>query len=178
MATVVQPDTAAELAETFGEISETVTVLVGGKSREVKITPFRLRQFSHVLKCVQRLRDCGVVDDQTLTAVAEAEDAAEAASGFDMVKMLLDGGDDIINIVQVAVGGQIAAHELDKLSLIDGARLASGTFAVNLDFFYQNRDELIAAFTPAAKAIEAVMAGGVEALGQPPSTDSEAPVTP
>jgi hypothetical protein len=52
-----------------------------------------------------------------------------------MLKMFLDGGDEIINILSIAAGGQLAAHALDDLDLVDGARLASAVFSVNLDFF-------------------------------------------
>jgi hypothetical protein len=169
MATQAKAD---ELEQALGEISETVEVKAGKKLVKVVVKPFGLRQLAHVLKCVKRLREAGVVDTQALKGVADADDAAEAAKGFDMVQMFLDGGDEVINIIQVAVGNQLQAHELDKLNLVDGARLASAVFAVNLDFFYQNRDAIQAALAPAVSAIEKVMQEGVEALGQPPSTDS------
>lgn len=63
MATAVAPDAVVELEQALGQVSETVTVKAGGKSREVTLTPFRLRQFAAVLKCVQRLRDAGFVED-------------------------------------------------------------------------------------------------------------------
>jgi hypothetical protein len=169
MATKLKAD---ELAEVLGEISETVEVKAGKKAVKVTVTPFGLRQLAHVLKCVQRLRGAGVIDGKALKQVADAEDAEEAAKGFDKVQMFLDGGDEVINIIQVAVGRQLAAHELDNLNLVDGARLASAVFAVNLDFFYQNREAIQAALAPAVSAIEKVMESGVEALGQPPSTGS------
>jgi hypothetical protein len=167
---VERPD---ELEQALGEVSETVEVRAGGKPVFVTVTPFRLRQFSHVLKCVQRLRDCGVIDQQALQKVTEAKDAEEAVKNFDMVKMFLDGGDEIINIIQVATGKQLQAHDVDNLSLVDGARLASAVFAVNLDFFYRNREAIQGALAPALKAVETVMEDGVEALGRPPSTGSE-----
>lgn len=161
-----------ELAEALGEISETVEVKAGKKTVKVTVKPFGLRQLAHVLKCVKRLREAGVISKKALKQVAEAEDAEEAAKGFDMVQMFLDGGDEIINIIQVAVGGQLQAQQLDSLDLVDGARLASAVFAVNLDFFYQNREAIQAALAPAVSAIEKVMDEGVGVLGQPPSTDS------
>jgi hypothetical protein len=167
-----------ELAQVLGDVSETVDVKAGGKVVSVTVTPFRLRQFSHVLKCVQRLRDAGVIDRKTLEQVRAAKDAEEAAGGFDMVKMFLEGGDEVINIIQVAAGSQLQAHDVDRLSLVDGARLASAVFAVNLDFFYQNRAAMQQALAPALKAVETVMEQGVEALGQPPSTGSEGQDTP
>ncbi|HEX8336078.1 MAG TPA: hypothetical protein VF621_05070 [Pyrinomonadaceae bacterium] len=163
---------ASELAQVLGEISETVEVRAGKKAVKVTVTPFGLRQLAHVLKCVQRLRDAGVLDAKALQKVGEAADAKEAVKGFDMVKMFLEGGDEVINIIQVAVGRQLQAQELDGLNLVDGARLASAVFAVNLDFFYQNREAIQAALAPAVSAIEKVMQEGVEVLGQPPSTDS------
>lgn len=161
-----------ELAQVLGEISETVEVRAGKKTVEVTVRPFGLRQLAHVLKCVQRLRAAGVIDGKALKQVAQAEDAQDAAKGFDMAQMFLDGGDEVINIIQVAVGRQLAAHELDGLNLVDGARIASAVFAVNLDFFYQNREAIQAALAPAVSAIEKVMEGGMEVLGQPPLTDS------
>lgn len=169
MATKV--DAADELAQVVGAVSETVEVGAGKKRVKVTVAPFGLRQLARVLKCVQRLRDGGVVTDKALRQVAEAQDAGEAARGFDMAKMLLEGGDEVINILQIAAGDQLPAHVLDRLDPLDGARLASAVFAVNVDFFYRNREAIQAALAPAVSAVERVMQGGVETLGQPPSTD-------
>jgi hypothetical protein len=171
MATIAEP---SELEQALGEISETVEVKAGKKTVQVTVTPFRLRQFAQVLKCVQRLRDCGVIDEQKLKGVADAEDVQEVVKSFDMMKMLLDGGDEVINILQIAVGKgqQLPAEAVDRLDLVDGARLASAVFAVNVDFFYRNREAIQGALAPAVKAVETVMDGGLAALGQPPLTDS------
>jgi hypothetical protein len=168
-----------ELEQALGEAGETVEVKAGSKLVSVTVKPFRLRQFSQVLKCVQRLRAGGVIEEQALQGVAVAEDAEEAVKGFDMVKMFLDGGDEIINILQIAVGKgqQLTSAAVDDLDLVDGARLASAVFGVNLDFFYRNREAIQGALAPALKAVDAVVSEGVEALGQAPSTDSEAPDT-
>lgn len=165
-----------ELEEALAEVSESIDVKAGGKVVSVKVTPFRLRQFTQVLKCVQRLRDCGVIDQKNLQAVADADNADEVVKGFDLVKMFLDGGDEIINILQIAVGRgqQLTADAVDRLDLVDGARLAAAVFAVNLDFFYRNREAIQGAFAPMLKAVDTVVSEGVEALGQPPSTGSEA----
>lgn len=170
MATIAD---ASELEQALGEISETIEVKAGKKTVQVTVTPLRLRQFSQVLKCVQRLRACGVIDEQKLKSVAEGEDAQEVVKGFDMVKMFLDGGDEIINILQIAVGKgqQLTSAAVDDLDLVDGARLASAVFAVNVDFFYRNREAIQGALAPAVKAVETVMDGGLEALGGPPLTD-------
>lgn len=176
MATAATP--TEELAQALGQVSETVTVRPNGKPVDVTVTPFRLRQFAQVLKCVQRLRESGVIDEKKLKSVAEAEDAREAAKNFDMVKMFLEGGDEIVNILQVAVGNQLQAHLLNNLDLLDGARLASAVFSVNLDFFYRNREAIQAALAPAVEAVENVVRGGVEALGAPPLTGSGAQDTP
>jgi hypothetical protein len=170
MATIAD---ASELEQALGEISETVEVKANGKTVSVTVSPFRLRQFSQVLKCVQRLRDCGVIDEKKLKSVTEAEDAQEAVKSFDMVKMFLEGGDEVINILQIAVGRgqQLKSDAVDGLDLVDGARLASAVFAVNVDFFYQNKEAIQGALAPAVKAVETVMDGGLEALGGPPLTD-------
>lgn len=170
MATIAD---ASDLDQALGEISETCEVKAGGKSVSVTVKPFRLRQFSQVLKCVQRLREGGVIDDKKLKSVAEAEDAQEVVKSFDMVKMFLDGGDKVINILQIAVGKgqQLTSAAVDDLDLVDGARLASAVFAVNVDFFYQNKEAIQEALAPAVKAVETVMEGGIEALGGPPLTD-------
>jgi hypothetical protein len=178
MATAVAPDAAAELALALGQVSETVTVKVGGKPRDVTVRPFRLRQFARVLKCVQRLRDAGLVPPETLKDLAEGTDAKEAAGKLDILKMFLDGGEEIVNVLQIAVEGQMKAEHVDALDLADGAALAAAVFGVNLDFFYQNRETIQAALAPAVKAVEKVVDEGVGALGLPPSTDSEAPDTP
>lgn len=174
MATAVK-ELPTELEQALDEVSETVEVKAGKKVVSVTVKPFRLRQFAQVLKCVQRLRDGGVIEEKALKDIAEAGDAKEAAKTFDMVKMFLDGGDEIINILQIAVGKgqQLASAAVDDLDLVDGARLASAVFAVNVDFFYQNREAIQGALAPALKAVETVMESGLEALGQPPSTDSE-----
>jgi hypothetical protein len=170
MATKVE---TSELEQALGEISETVEVKAGKKTVEVTVTPFRLRQFSQVLRCVQRLRDGGVIDEKKLKSVTGAEDAQEAVKSFDMVKMFLEGGDEVINILQIAVGKgqQLTADAVDRLDLVDGARLASAVFAVNVDFFYQNKEAIQGALAPAVRAVETVMEGGLEALGGPPLTD-------
>jgi hypothetical protein len=179
------PNTADELAQALREISETVVINVSGKPKELTLTPFRLRQFAQVLRCVQRLRDGGVVKAEDLKAVArevteaeDAEGARESLRRFDILKMFLLGGDEIINILSVAVGGQLQAQALDKLDLVDASRLAAAVFAVNLDFFYQNRETLQEALAPAVKAVEKMADEGVGALGLAPSTDSAGPDTP
>lgn len=172
MATIVPPDAAAELAQALGQVGETVTVKVGGKPREVTVSPFRLRQFARVLKCVQRMRDAGLVRDETLQDLAQAENAREATGKLDILKMFLDGGDEIINILQIAVERQMKAAHVDDLDLADGVRLASAVFGVNLDFFYRNREAIQAALAPALKAVEKVVDEGVESLGLLPQTDS------
>lgn len=177
MATAVQPDAAAELAEAFGQVSETVTVKVGGKPREVKVTPFRLRQLALIMKCFQRLRDAGLIEKATLEGIAEAENAKEATGRLDITKMLLNGGEEVVNILQIAVAGQMKAEHVDALDLVDAARLASTVFGVNLDFFYQNQEMIQAALAPAVKALERVVNEGVESLGLMPLTDSSEPDT-
>ena len=172
-----QQDAAAELEQALGEVSETVTVKVQGKDVAVTVTPFRLRAFANVLKCVQRMRDAGAIAPEAIQRVTQAGSAEEAKKGFDFIKMLLDGGDELINILSIAAGKQLQAHALNNLDLVDGARLASAVFAVNLDFFYQNRELIQAALAPAVKAIENVAEKGVEALGRPPSTDSSEQAT-
>lgn len=177
MAADEQHDAAAELEQALGEVSETVIVTAQGKQVAVTVTPFRLREFANVLKCVQRMRDAGAIAPEAIKEVAEAGSAEEAKKGFDFLKMLLDGGDEIINILSIAVGKQLQAQALNNLDLVDGARLASAVFAVNLDFFYRNRELIQEALAPAVKAIENVAEKGVGALGQPPSTDSSGQAT-
>jgi hypothetical protein len=178
MATLVNHDAGEGLAEVLGEVSQTVTVTAAGKPTDVTLRPFGLRQLAGVLKCVQRMRAAGAIDPQAVKRLKAAENAQEAARSFDMLKMLLDGGEEVINILQIAVGGQLPAHVLDRLNPVDGARLASGVLAVNVDFFYRNQEELQSALAPAVQVIENVMEKGVDALGQPPSTDSSEPDTP
>ena len=177
MATVVAPDAAAELAQAFGEVSETIILTVGGKPREVKVTPLRLRQFARVLQCLKRMRAAGELEAKTLEDVAGAADAEEAAKRFDIVNMFLGGSEEIVNILQIAVEKQVKAEHVDGLDLADGARLASAVFAVNLDFFYQNRETSQAALAPALQAVEKVVDEGVESLGLMPPTDSSEQAT-
>lgn len=177
---------ADELERAVGQISETVTVKAKGKPTEVTVTPFRLRQFAHVMRCFQRMRDAGVIEANSLSALKDASSAEEASKGFDVLKMFLEGGDEIINILQTAVGNQLPAQVLNELDLLDGARLASAVFAVNVDFFYLNREAIQAALAPAVRAVTGVMENGLETLGQPPQgalgqplqTDSSEPDTP
>ena len=172
-----QTDAVEELSQALGEVSETVTVKAQGKQVDVTVTPFRLREFANVLKCVQRLRAAGAITADAIKQVAEAGSAEEAKKGFDFLKMLLDGGDELIDILSIAAGKQLQAQALNNLDLVDAARLASAVFAVNLDFFYQNRELIQAALAPAVKAIENVAEKGGGALGQPPSTDSSEQAT-
>lgn len=103
-----------ELEQALGEVSETVEVKAGKKVVSVKVTPFRLRQFAQVLKCVQRLREGGVIEDKALREVAEADDAQEVVKGFDMVKMFLEGGDEIVNILHTDSSRQGWATHLGR----------------------------------------------------------------
>lgn len=166
-----QEDAARELENALGQTEETVAVA----KQQVTVRPLRLRQFASALKCVQRLRAAGVIEDKAFKDVAEGEDAAEVVKRFDMAKMFLDGFDEIINIINIAVS--LPPRTVDNLDLLEGARLASAIFKVNLDFFYQNREAIRAALAPAVEAVEQVMNGGLETLGQPPLTASEEQVT-
>jgi hypothetical protein len=173
-------DAAEQLDEALGQLSEAVTIKPGGKAIDVTVTPFRLREFAQVLRCVQRLREAGALKPDELAKLKDAVkegDAQEAVRSFDMLKMFLAGGDEIINIISVAVGGQVQAQTLNNLDLVDGAKLASAVFKVNLDFFFQNRETLQAALAPALKAVEQVTSRGLDAIGRPPSTDSEEQAT-
>jgi hypothetical protein len=172
---VTEGEAAKALAEALGETSETVTITIGREAREITITPLRLRQFVGVLKCVQRLRDAGVVETKTLVSLASSANVEEATKSFDMMKMLLAGGDDIISILSIAT--DLPIHQLDKLSVPDSVRLASAVFKVNLDFFFQNRAEIEAAIAPAVQAIEAATkteekSDGAQTIGLPPSIGS------
>src|SRR5919205_694568 len=108
---MAQVATAEELEQALGQVSEEVIV----NGRPVTVTPFRLRQLSRVLKCVQRLREVGVVEDKALKDAAEAQTAEEAVKGFDWTKMFLNGGDEIINIVNVSVS--LPAQVIDNLDI-------------------------------------------------------------
>jgi hypothetical protein len=162
---------AQELAEALGQISETVTV--AGKS--IVIAPFKLRQFADVLKCVQRLRDAGAVETKTLTTLAKSATVEEAKNKFDVLKMFLAGGDEVINILQIASG--LPWQILNALEIPDAVRLASAVLSVNLDFFFQNRELIQKALAPAVQAVEKIASEGVGGLGQPPLTDSSAKAT-
>lgn len=176
MATVVQRDDA-EVAQAFGEISESVVLTVGGKPREVKVTPLNLRQLARITQCLKRMKAAGEIETKTLEDVAGAANAQEAAKRFDIVSMFLGGSEEVVNILQIAVTGQMKAEHVDGLNFADGARLASAIFTVNLDFFYQNRETIQEALSPALKAIEKVVDEGVESLGLLPLTDSSEQVT-
>lgn len=179
MASLVPDDDAAGLAKALGQVSEEVAV----NGRSVTVAPFRLRQLSNVLKCVQRLRDAGVIEDKTLKEAARAEGTDEAVKRLDVLKMFLNGGDEIINILRIAT--DLQAHVIDNLDIPTGVRLIAATFKVNLDFFYRNREEILGALMPAIEAVENIKADGVGALAQPPtspdgpqqSTDSSPPGT-
>jgi hypothetical protein len=144
----------------------------------VTVTPLRLRQFARVLKSFQRLRDAGLVETEALKDIAAGDDGKEAAGRLDFLKMFLDGGEEIVNVLTIAVEGKMKAEHVDALDLADGARLASAVFGVNLDFFYQNRETIQEALAPALKAVKRVADEGVGTLGLPPSTDSGESDTP
>ena len=171
MAAVIPDDKAAELAQALGQVSEEVAV----SGRAVKVTPFRLRQFSNVLKCVQRLREAGVIEDAALKVAASAESADEAVKRLDVTKMFLSGGDEIINIARIATN--LPAQVVDNLDIPTGVRLIATIFKVNLDFFYQNREVIVGALMPAVEAFEIIKAEGVEALAQPPGPQDGLPAS-
>ncbi|MCP9495884.1 MAG: hypothetical protein MSG64_15655 [Pyrinomonadaceae bacterium MAG19_C2-C3] len=115
--------TAAEIAAVFGD--ETATVEIDGKPHVMR--PLRLRQFSNILTHIDALVAVGTIRIESL------EDAKEFTEKFDPVKMILRGGDPVMNILQVA--SALPRQTLDNLDLATAAKLLKALWDINADYF-------------------------------------------
>ncbi|MDQ1610337.1 MAG: hypothetical protein QOG00_268 [Pyrinomonadaceae bacterium] len=131
---------SAALAQTLGTVTRTVTV----GAREVTLRPLVLTQIADVMLVLDRLSNKGVV-------------TLDDAKKFDFTKMLLRGGHDVIEILQIATG--LEREELGTLDGISGVNLAKGIWEVNEDFFWQNQELLETLLGPTVAKAKAFLVG-------------------
>jgi hypothetical protein len=173
---------ADELARVLNLEGETVTM--AGESLTVK--PFRLKQFVGVLRCVGELFDNGmsVVSRPVANPECQSCEGTGDVKGspcacltkkdfreFNFGKMLLSGGDSVIEILSIATGKD--SEWLGNLDLAESTELASTVWSVNKDFFSLNQGALKEALGPLGELATAKIAS----LGLGQSSNSLAPDT-
>lgn len=179
MAQAVAKDELARVLNLEGE-----TITLAGESLTVK--PFRLKQFVGVLRCVGELFDNGmsVVSRPVANPECQTCEGTGDADGspctcltkkdfreFNFGKMLLSGGDSVIEILSIATGKD--SEWLGNLDLAESTKLASIVWSVNQDFFSLNQATLKEALGPLGK----LAATKIASLGLGQSSNSLAPGT-
>ncbi|MDQ3819076.1 MAG: hypothetical protein M3362_15560 [Acidobacteriota bacterium] len=137
-------------------------VVAGGE--KFIIRPFRLRQIIQAAKFVSELADQGLVQTE------------EGRRDFNFTKMLLQGGDSVLKILEIATGKDI--YWLGELDPVDGIKLCGKVWEVNADFFDRNKVVLMEAVGPllikAQEWLADLLLKRVAALGRKQSKDSSA----
>lgn len=151
--------TAKELDKILDLEGETVEA--GGE--QINVKPFRLRQLSAVLRAVEALSALGV-----LTRIGED---GKTVSDFSFPRMLLRGGDSVIEILSIATGKTV--EWLGELDPVEGIKLCAVTWRVNADFFTRNQE----AFQKALGPLGTLLAQRAASLGLGGSSASSAPAT-
>ena len=88
-------------------------------------------------------------------AVIVADLTQGARQGFDPIKMLLRGGHEALEILQIATGAERAW--LDSLDIAEGAKLFGAVYTVNSDFFHRNRSLMLYVLAPVLKDAAALV---------------------
>jgi hypothetical protein len=137
------------------------TIEVAGEQLTIK--PFRLKQLSAVLRCVESLTEHGVFE--------RSDNDGNKVREFSFPKMLLKGGDSVIEILAIATGKPV--EWLGELNPVDGTRLAKAVWGTNADFFTRNQAALRETLGPVWALVEELIPN----LGVASSSDSSAPAT-
>lgn len=149
MATLAaQSEGINEFDEVLGLEGKEITV--AGKT--LRIEPLKAHQFSKILRRIQSLREQGVVEikldnmDELAAELAAAKPGdvfqglRKRMKGFDLVKMILNGGEEGLSILEHA-SGQPHNFVLN-IDLVNLVKLAKEVVELNLDFFSRNRSLL------------------------------------
>ena len=135
----------ATLARAIGMYHE--EIVIGDET--ISLSPLVLRQFADVLECIDELRERGVVEVKDLTG--------NVLQNVDPIKIMLRGGDPALRMLQIATARP--TEWINKLNLVDAAKLFGGVFKVNYDFFFDHKDALMEALSMILPTIKEVMSG-------------------
>jgi hypothetical protein len=131
-------------------------VQIAGEALTIKA--FRLRQLSGVMQCVSELSARGLIE-------------RDGERDFNFAKMLLNGGDSLIEILRIATGKELSWVE--NLDPLEAVTLCKAVWSANLNFFTRNQAELLTALGPLWFLVEKKAA----AFGIGHSSSSSAPGT-
>lgn len=148
-----------ELAQMLGQNSETVTIA----GKPVTVSPFRLKQLSDALRCVQSLAEAGI-DVQPFAQNADTDDPKIGLKrDFNFLKALLNGGDPVIELL--AIGSGMSGLDIGNLLPDEAVALGAAIWRVNHDFFVQRGPAIKSALGPVWDLIDPL----VKIAGQPES---------
>lgn len=150
------PDEITEGLETaLGQKQKTVTIHPDpendDKTEDVTVRKLRAKQFVKIFACIDDLVQKGVVrlTDETGNLILGAKGVL---SEFRDEKMILRGGDPVLEMLAIATGVDKAT--IDNLDLLDLGRLLGAAWEINERFFVQNQTELKAALGPIWSLVE------------------------
>lgn len=154
---------AQGLATALGQFEKTIVIeslaAIQGKSDEparttVTVRKLRAKHFVGIFKCIDDLVTAGVV-----RLTDEAGNLIMGAKGilseFRDEKMLLRGGDPVLEMLSIATG--VPRAHVDELDLVDLGKLLGAAWEVNERFFAQNQTELKTALGPIWKLVEGLV---------------------
>ncbi len=151
------PDEITEGLETaLGQTEKTVTIEHpdGLGYIAVTIRKLRARQFVRIFACIDTLVQNGVVrlTDEAGNLILGAKGVL---SEFRDEKMILRGGDPVLEMLAIATG--LTKDQVDNLDLLDLGKLLGGAWEINERFFVQHQTELKQALGPIWKLVEGLM---------------------
>ncbi len=136
--------TKEDLSAVLGRTRQEIII----QGQALTLAPLVLTQIADTLLVLDRMRERGVVTTDGKAAV-------------DFHRMLLRGGRDVIELLHIATGQDVAW--LGALDGVEAAQLATGVWKVNEDFFDQNRELLESLAVP---AINRAKAWAIKLTGQ------------
>lgn len=168
------------LASALGQTSRVVTIHPNPDNEEesldVTIRKLRAKQFVRIFTCIDTLVQNGVVrlTDEAGNMILGAKGVL---SEFRDEKMILRGGDPVLEMLAIATG--LEKTVVDNLDLLDLGRLLGAAWEINERFFAQHQTELKAALGPIWTLVESVTKKRSSPEGSTPdsSTGSSAPAT-
>ena len=175
------PDETMEGLETaLGQKEKIVVIRPDPENEETQetviIRKLRAKQFVRIFACIDDLVQKGVVrlTDEAGNLIMGAKGVL---SEFRDEKMLLRGGDPVLEMLAIATG--LKRETVDNLDLLDLGKLLGGAWEINERFFVQHQTELKVALGPIWKLVEGLTRKKQTPAASSPdsSTDSSAPAT-
>lgn len=121
------------------------------KTQDVTVRKLRAKQFVKIFACIDTLVQNGVVrlTDETGALILGAKGVI---SEFRDEKMILRGGDPVLEMLAIATG--VDKNVVDNLDLLDLGRLLGAAWEINERFFVQHQTELKEALGPIWTLVE------------------------